>query len=452
MNPKLGNAVNFIVTHILPPIYILIFVLLLYFSLVRILLWAIFTPLIDANVHRVLSLLALPNAQVDLGSLTEGARRFVTIFSTLLLLATNKFFRHARFWLACIPLAATLTISGVSQFWSIAPVYTISRFLYLLAAGLGGFLIGFELKKTKIVWLLEIFAVLMVLGNFIMVLKYPSFAIMRGDGLEGAWRGLFSWKSYAGEVMTFSAIMFLFRLANFKKERWWIRIYSLVFYLLAIFSLYKSQSATEVISLVVVHIVFVLAILYLQWGHRLQPIHWWIFAATGIVALLLAWFGRDIWIGVIGRSSSFTGRIPLWNALMPFIRERLYFGYGFGEAFWKAGGYALLIEKAAGWPAPYAHNGYIETLLGVGVVGFIFFMTFLIQIAFLSIKYFVREHSLPALIFFALLVEIIVANIADNQLGSHDAFALLLLITAFAILLRDRLEQNQNAISALPGT
>jgi O-antigen ligase len=453
MNLKLRSVINFTLSYLLPLFCILLLVITFYFSTAKILLWDIVRPLIDVNVHRILSLIGLSQVQVDITAFIVGAARFVMYASALLLMLTNKYIRHGAFWLACLPLAAILIISGVSRFWSITPEFTISRFLYFMAAGLGGVFIGFELNKHKIIWVLEAIAVLMVLGNLFMVLKHPSFAIMSGGStLEGAWRGLFTWKDYAGEVMAFASIMFLFRLINFKNERWIIRIYSLVFYALSVFMVFKSQSATEMISLFTVHIILVPAILYLKWGRLLKPIHWWIFCASGLLILLVVWFSRDAWLGFIGRSSSFTGRLPLWEALIPFIKQKLLLGYGFGEAFWKSGGYAAKVSAAAGWDAPFAHNGYIEALLGTGIVGLGLFLVFLIQIAYLSLRYFSRKHNLPALIFFAWFVDIAVSNFGDNQLGSHDPFTWLLLVLAFSILTRDMLDQQQPAPAASPQT
>jgi len=441
-------VINFTLSYLLPLFCIVLLVITFYFSTAKILLWDIVRPLINVNVHRILSLIGLSQVQVDITAYIVGAARFVMYASALLLLLTNKYIRHGGFWLACFPLAAILIISGISRFWSITPAYTISRFLYLIAAGLGGVFIGFELNKNKIIWVLEAIAVLMVLGNLFMVIKHPSFAIMSG----GEWRGLFIWKDYAGEVMAIASMMFLFRLVNFKNEPWIIRIYSLVFYALSVFMIFKSQSITEVISLFTVHIILIPAILYLKWGRLLKPIHWWFIGEAGLVILLIVWFSRDAWSGFIGRNSSFTARLHLWEALIPFIQQKLLLGYGFGEAFWKSGGDVAKVWAAAGWMAPFAHNGYIEALLGTGIVGLGLFLVFFIQIAYLSLRYFSRKHNLSALIFFAWFIEIAISNFGNNRLGSHDPFAWLLLVLAFSILMRDVLDRQQPAPAASPQT
>jgi O-antigen ligase len=52
------------------------------------------------------------------------------------------------------------------------------------------------------------------------------------------------------------------------------------------------------------------------------------------------------------------------------ISRRLLFGHGY-QAFWTVGsGDAWRIWSELGWMAPHAHNGFRETLLSLGLVGF----------------------------------------------------------------------------------
>jgi exopolysaccharide production protein ExoQ len=64
-----------------------------------------------------------------------------------------------------------------------------------------------------------------------------------------------------------------------------------------------------------------------------------------------------------------TGRIPLWEELMPLASESLFTGTGFG-AFWTPDR-MVEIEAAVGWPAVVAHNGYIDEILGTGLPGLV---------------------------------------------------------------------------------
>jgi exopolysaccharide production protein ExoQ len=258
----------------------------------------------------------------------------------------------------------------------------------------------------------------------------------------GAWLGLFWWNIYLGEVMVFAAILFLFQVSRFKNQSWIVTCLSIIFYGLSLLILIKSRSTTETIALLGAHVIFLLVIVYLKWGHLLKPVHWWTFLAVFIFALLAAWFGRGALLGFVGKSPDFTGRIPLWIELTTFIRQRPFTGYGFGGAIWRNQTYQDMIWSVITWRPPHAHNGFVETFLDTGFFGFLFWLLFLGQVAWLSIRNFIRAHTQAAGIFLAFLVEIVISNLADAQMGSYETFAWFLLVTLFTILLGGRLERQ----------
>ena len=76
--------------------------------------------------------------------------------------------------------------------------------------------------------------------------------------------------------------------------------------------------------------------------------------------LLLA--GRDE-----GTYQNFSGRIPLWELCMEYVGSRPVAGYGF-ESFWTED-HIRDISAQEGWTVPISHNGFIELMLSVGVIG-----------------------------------------------------------------------------------
>ena len=69
---------------------------------------------------------------------------------------------------------------------------------------------------------------------------------------------------------------------------------------------------------------------------------------------------------------SLTGRVPLWEALLPYVAERPLEGWGFG-GFW-TGERFLTIEAVVRWPAVVAHNGFFDELLATGLIGLVLFL------------------------------------------------------------------------------
>jgi O-antigen ligase len=80
--------------------------------------------------------------------------------------------------------------------------------------------------------------------------------------------------------------------------------------------------------------------------------------------------------GALGRSADLSGRVELWHWVVLMALERPMLGYGF-SGFWKgASEKSALVENHIGWSPVYAHNGYLEILLSLGIVGLLLFVWF----------------------------------------------------------------------------
>ena len=96
-------------------------------------------------------------------------------------------------------------------------------------------------------------------------------------------------------------------------------------------------------------------------------------------SLLWVSLGRDLGktaesVAALGRgdvaSSSlhtFTGRLPLWEEELGYVRTRPVLGYGY-NAFLDPRNISA-VSQAIGWVPGSAHSGYIGTLLDLGYVG-----------------------------------------------------------------------------------
>src|SRR5262245_16319377 len=75
---------------------------------------------------------------------------------------------------------------------------------------------------------------------------------------------------------------------------------------------------------------------------------------------------------------TFTGRTVIWDFALYEIGRKPLFGWGY-QSFWLVGPDAPSIVEAPGWVKnmPNAHNGYLDTMLEMGVVGFAFLVIFL---------------------------------------------------------------------------
>jgi exopolysaccharide production protein ExoQ len=96
--------------------------------------------------------------------------------------------------------------------------------------------------------------------------------------------------------------------------------------------------------------------------------------ASGITVLAV---DSDAVIGALGRSSNFSGRTAIWSMVVSFIAERPVLGYGYSGFWFGLSPKSLAVDQALGSSIRYSHNGYLEILLNLGAVGFLFAVAFI---------------------------------------------------------------------------
>jgi O-antigen ligase len=76
---------------------------------------------------------------------------------------------------------------------------------------------------------------------------------------------------------------------------------------------------------------------------------------------------------------TFSGRMFIWDFVNYEIGRQPLLGWGY-QSFWLVGPDAPSVVEAPGWIAtmPSAHNGYLDTQLDTGYLGFAIFIAFLI--------------------------------------------------------------------------
>ncbi len=74
-----------------------------------------------------------------------------------------------------------------------------------------------------------------------------------------------------------------------------------------------------------------------------------------------------VMLGRQEQSEGLTGRIPLWDELLGYVHARPLQGYGY-QAFWTEKQIEDISDDMD-WTLREAHNGYLETVLGVGLIG-----------------------------------------------------------------------------------
>jgi exopolysaccharide production protein ExoQ len=75
--------------------------------------------------------------------------------------------------------------------------------------------------------------------------------------------------------------------------------------------------------------------------------------------------------GLLGRDGTLTGRTAIWDFVWRRIKERPWLGHGY-QAYWNVENeFTINIKRTVGFPVTSAHQGLLDVLLGVGIIGLV---------------------------------------------------------------------------------
>lgn len=251
------------------------------------------------------------------------------------------------------------------------------------------------------------------------------------DVLAGNWRGIFIHKNVAGFACAFLIVLgfqrALFGAANQK-------VLAFVSIALASVFLWFSASKTSMFLLLPV---LVLGTLLAQAVHSRTPSQrqtlWWLSVFFTVL------FGLGLYVSVtlefLNDPDALTGRSAIWAVVGQLIAERPVFGYGFASVY-GVGMATPLLSYASGWVllVAHAHNGYLDMLLTLGVIGFVFsLLTFII----LPLRQLFLLPTVPKDILatcLCLLMFVVLHNLTETSLFDRERaqWVVLLLVAAVA--------------------
>jgi O-antigen ligase len=148
----------------------------------------------------------------------------------------------------------------------------------------------------------------------------------------------------------------------------------------------------------------------------------------GIIESFTSFAGKDV---------TFSGRTDLWEAMMIEVSKHLYLGAGY-QAFWSLDNpSALWLYEVFIWLPTQSHNGYIDILNELGLIGFIIFLFSLIKY-FFSIKKLEESHPWKWLIIANLII-----NLQESTLFRPGHLVGEMVVISYFILYAQILEQEK---------
>jgi exopolysaccharide production protein ExoQ len=180
------------------------------------------------------------------------------------------------------------------------------------------------------------------------------------------WRGIYFTKNGLGINSLYGMILFTTLLTNKKTAK-----LGMVGLILSSILLIGSRSVTSLISCACALSIWMVLQAYL---HKNRPFFISLIISFFIVCVIGMWLfltnNAEIVVGNLGKDLTFTGRTPIWEGVLFFIRQNPWLGYGYG-AVWIGKDYGIgsFISDPMNYYVVNSHNGYLDLLLEIGAVG-----------------------------------------------------------------------------------
>jgi O-antigen ligase len=345
---------------------------------------------------------------------------YLAVFAAIVIGAVRTF-RTAAFSFVPILLVLLLAWCLLSAAWSGEPGVTLRRaglaVVLVISAMLSVETVGAE--RSLVLWRWVLAAVLIV--NIAAIHFIPQAVHLAGEtdaNLVGDWRGLYGHKNIAGSVGAMTAIVFLFTPRATpsvlrKSLDVAIAVAAVGF---TVMTRSKSSLGLLVIALVV-------GIVYrIAWKKDLDRI---IVVVVGVMlAIVIAAFviaDQSTVVRLFADPQEFTGRTEIWAAEIAYIRDHALFGAGFGT-FSDTGGLSPLHNYVGNsWvgEASHGHNGYLQLLMTVGVIGFLLAFAGLVVAPALAFWKRGGDIEMKALLF-ALFAFLLLHNVMETDFLEGD--------------------------------
>ncbi|MEO0455222.1 MAG: O-antigen ligase family protein [Cyanobacteria bacterium P01_A01_bin.114] len=303
-----------------------------------------------------------------------------------------------------------------SIFWSAAPDITSESVRALLRTSLLGAYLATFYKPDEQRQLLG--KLLLLWGGASLIASLvPGYGQMTGK-YAGAWIGIYGFKYGLGSTMAIGVIIALVTFVG-KCER---QLAVLSGAAIAFAMIVLSVSKTSLMSLMIALSIFPLYfIAKRQFKLRVALSALAILIAVGGVALFILNI-QTIVVDWLGKDLTFTGRLPLWEAIARQGAERPLLGYGHGGAFWFTE-YAIEAAYENQWPhlpptgtyfdGMHSHNGFIELFVQFGWVGLVLCIVHAVGLIIRLSALAFGQRNLEYLWMLQILVLVVFANLAE---------------------------------------
>ncbi|NQE63138.1 Holdfast synthesis protein HfsC [Caulobacter sp. RHG1] len=312
--------------------------------------------------------------------------------------------------------------------WSIDPGVSIRRGFAVGCTTMSGLALAARFSWLDMTRIIAAVFALLIVACYVICIAVPSIGVMT-ELFPGAWRGLWMEKNSLGGLMALGACaLWAAALMDRDRSKLW-----LIFGGLAVGLVLLSQSKTSLASLMLG--LMALGFVWIcQRGPALGAAATWA-GVTGVMLLVLfLLLASDVFLGILGKDATLTGRTQIWEAAMRQIEQRPWEGYGYA-AVWddKSGrGPLAWIVHDAKFTPQHAHNSWIEQWIGIGLFGLAAWGLFYLQAMALALIAVFRERG--ALLAFPFLIVFSLVSLTESIAVIYNDFRWLVFVALAAKL------------------
>jgi O-antigen ligase len=335
-----------------------------------------------------------------------------------------------------VSLLAYLALAGISVLWAFNPPLSFQRFvlqMMILAAVVLPVMLT-DRRADVIRGLFLCFGLACIL-NFCIVLNQEPLLFKTGEIF--GYRGYFTDKNTLGHCTAIAFLLSLHEMLYSGRRRILGTAAMAITIGLVIVSHSKAALGLAILAPI-------MAGLMLTFGRtmRISPT---IFLLSILIGYLVL---STVWGNLVNRISwyvygdyTLSGRSLIWDFANYEIARRPLLGWGY-QSFWLAGPDAPSIVDAPGWikSMPHAHNGYLDTMLEMGYLGFALLVIFIVATLH-AIGRLAERDPRRAWILLSLALFVILANFLESIWMRGQAMSWLL----FALVAADAARYRQPA-------
>jgi exopolysaccharide production protein ExoQ len=276
---------------------------------------------------------------------------------------------------------AYLAFAGASVLWAFRPEIAFTRFSQQVMIVISIVLPALLASRTSDMMrgLFLCFALSALLNVFFVISGTETIVINAGS--HGSYRdylgspGYFSFKNYLGEC---AAVAFLLSVHE-ALHRGWRRVFGIIGVIVAIYLVFASNSKTAFGLALICPLLAVLTLATRRMtGISVAIIILFIPLCYVSLSTVSPHYNLNLLSYKLYGDGTFSGRAVIWNFVQQEINRRPVLGWGY-ESFWLVPGSPTTTD-APGWvkAMPNGHNGYYDTMLDLGYLGFAFLLAFII--------------------------------------------------------------------------